>query len=397
MATNDDQDADVRKTDDDEIVVRLPRRRPDQLVMSRFFSVPPGTVRDRRPTDVTMLVLSSLVLVLFATRAGSRPRGFEQAVAEVLAQLPAFLDPVWRLMHNALIGWVLLIVVVTPLRRQWGLFRDLVITGAAMPLIAAVIGRITNGSWPDVLDALVGVDGPVEFPAAGLALAVGLASLASSHLSRPSRYFGRWLIVLAVFASAALELVTPSGAIGAMSLGLATAAAVHLIFGSPGGLPTLSQVKAALAGIGIDAEPLDVRRRGGVVQVSARDVTGADLDVKIFGRDAWDGQLIVTLWRFVWYREQGPTLTLTRLQQVEHEAFLGLIAERRGAMVQPVVAAGADAPVTRPPPDSAGRARSARRQRRRGMPRGPRTRGPGRRPGARRGRCLLYTSPSPRD
>ena len=343
MVPSEDHDMEALHTNDQEIVVRQPRRRPDQLLMARFFSVPPGAVRDRRPTDVTMLVVTTFLLVLFATRAGSPPRGFEQAVSEVLAQLPAFLDPVWRLMHDALIGWVLLLVVVAPLRRQWGLARDLVITAVSMPLIAAVIGRITNGSWPDVFDALIGTDGPVDYPAAGLALSVGLASLASSHLSRPSRYFGRWLITLAVFATMALGIVTPSGAIGAMSLGLATAAAVHLIFGSPGGLPTLSQVKAALAGIGIDAEPLDVRRRGGVVQVSARDVTGADLDVKIFGRDAWDGQLFVTLWRFAWYREQGPTLTLTRLQQVEHEAFIGLLAERRGATVQPVVAAGADA------------------------------------------------------
>jgi hypothetical protein len=52
--------------------------------------------------------------------------------------------------------------------------------------------------------------------------------------------------------------------------------------------------------------------------------------------------LLVSLWRFIWYRDGGPTLAVTRLQQVEHEAFLTLLAERRGAAVNPVVAAGAD-------------------------------------------------------
>ena len=33
-----------------------------------------------------------------------------------------------------------------------------------------------------------------------------------------------------------------------------------------------------------------------------------DLDVKIYGRDAWDGQFLVTLWRHVWYRQGSRTL-----------------------------------------------------------------------------------------
>ena len=85
-----------------------------------------------------------------------------------------------------------------------------------------------------------------------------------------------------------------------------------------------------------------VVRRSGVVRVRATDAAGDELDVKVFGRDAWDGQLLVTLWRFLWYRESGKTLALTRLQQVEHEAFLTLLAERRGASVSSVIAAGED-------------------------------------------------------
>ena len=182
----------------------------------------------------------------------------------------------------------------------------------------------------------------VDYPAVGVALWVAIGSVASSHVSRPYRYLGRWIAIAGGSAAVALGVTTPSGALGAVALGLAVAAAVHLCFGSPGGLPSMSQTQAALAGIGVQAEPFEVTRRTGVVRVRARDASGAELDVKIYGRDAWDGQLLVSLWRFIWYRDGGPTLAMTRLQQVEHEAFLTLLAERRGAAVNPVVAAGAD-------------------------------------------------------
>ena len=51
----------------------------------------------------------------------------------------------------------------------------------------------------------------------------------------------------------------------------------------------------------------------------------------------------MSVWRFLWYRDGGPTLSLTRLQQVEHEAFLTLLAGIREVPVAGTVAAGLDA------------------------------------------------------
>jgi tRNA A-37 threonylcarbamoyl transferase component Bud32 len=65
--------------------------------------------------------------------------------------------------------------------------------------------------------------------------------------------------------------------------------------------------------------------------------------------------VLAKLWRFCLYRDSGPTLILDRLQQVEHEAYLTLTAERAGVMVPEVLAAGRfgpsrdAAPVTRVP------------------------------------------------
>jgi uncharacterized protein (TIRG00374 family) len=86
-------------------------------------------------------------------------------------------------------------------------------------------------------------------------------------------------------------------------------------------------------------ERADLQPRG-VGMMRAVSQGGATLLVKVYGRDAWDGQLLSSIWSFLWYRDETPTLTLSRLQQVEHEAFVTLLAERARVPVLPVVAAG---------------------------------------------------------
>lgn len=314
----------------------------ERLLHAKFFAVPAGARRDRRPTDVTMLVITAVILGVFATRADQPLGALEAAINNLIASLPSALRPVWAIAHDLLVVWAAVVVLITLIRRQWGLARDIAIGAAAVLGVAMLVGKLANDEWPKLLGDLLRNDGPASYPAAGLALWISISSVASSHLSRPHRYLGRWIMWLGALGSLGLGVTTPSGSLGAVALGLGMAAAVHLVFGSPGGIPSFTQVEAALAGIGIRAEVTEVVRRGGVVRVRATSDHGDDLDVKLFGRDAWDGQLLVTMWRFLWYRESGKTLALTRLQQVEHEAFLTLLAERRGAKVSSVIAAGED-------------------------------------------------------
>jgi uncharacterized membrane protein YbhN (UPF0104 family) len=310
---------------------------------NRFFAVHSSARRDRRPTDVTMVITAVVIVTVFATRVNGPRGGFEDVLVDLIGSLPVFLEPVWAIAHDALLLWALVLIVAALARRRWDLVRDvgagLVVTfGAVMG-----IGRIVNDRWPDVSDGLLSSQVRVDFPVLGFALAVMVTSMASAYLSRPYRYLGRWMIGIGAAGTLALGATTPSGVIGTMFLGLGAASLVHIVFGSPGGLPTESDVVAAMRGIGVPAVVHDISRESGVVRVNATAEDGTPLDVKIYGRDAWDGQLIVSLWRFIWYRDGGPTLAVSRLQQVEHEAFLTLLAERRGAAVHPVVAAGADA------------------------------------------------------
>jgi uncharacterized protein (TIRG00374 family) len=305
----------------------------------RFFALPPQAPRGRRPTDITMLILSASVFLLVALRADDPMGALEQAVTTVVTALPSFLDPLWRIVHDVQVLWSLLLVVVAIFRRQWHLVVATVIAVSLVLLVGLLVAKWVNGEWPAFPAGLFDIRVAMAFPALGIAVWVTCASVASTFLSRPYRFFGRTLIIGAAIASVSLRSTTPSDTVGAVALGLLCAAAVHLLIGSPGGIPDAGGVRRVLKSMGIDAEPASIDRHGGVVMVRAHTASGDDLDVKIYGRDAWDGQFLVKLWRFFWYRSSGSTLALSRLQQVEHEAFLTLLAERNGVPVDSVIAA----------------------------------------------------------
>ena len=308
---------------------------------TRAFASAPDARRQRRPTDV-LLLLFTFTLFFIMTATAEHKGILEQALVQTLDALPDVLMPLWKAFHDILLIWAAWIVLLALFRRHWGLVRDIVLGVVLTVIGAAIAGRIAEGSWPDLVGGLFQTGRTIDYPSLGLAANVAIASIASPHLARPFRYVGRWLVVLGGIASVALMLALPGQTLGALALGWTAAAVVHLIFGSPGGIPSLDRIRDGLKGLGVEAEPLGVEPRNGVAWVDAQTPDGRMLDVKVYGRDAWDGQLLVAVWRFIWYRDTGPTLSLSRLQQVEHEAFITLLAERRGAPVPRVLSAGID-------------------------------------------------------
>jgi uncharacterized membrane protein YbhN (UPF0104 family) len=62
--------------------------------------------------------------------------------------------------------------------------------------------------------------------------------------------------------------------------------------------------------------------------------------VVVIGRDSSDARLMSKVWRFVWYKDSGPAMYLTRLGELEHRAYVLLRAAQAGVPVSEVVAAG---------------------------------------------------------
>jgi uncharacterized membrane protein YbhN (UPF0104 family) len=285
-----------------------------------------------------MLLILTLCGLGLASLAQPGPTRFGAGLEALVEASPGLFNWFWEIAYGSLLLWPLVLLGASLIARdRLALARDLVLA----LLMAAVAVAIIIGDVGDLAAGLARSSAPAIYPAARLAIAIAVISTASPHLGRPVSRLGRWVIAMGSLAAIALGIALPVGVLAGIVIGVASAATVHLIFGSPGGRPSLSQVAASLADLGIDAEGLDFAalQPRGVALVRARDHEGRMLVVKVYGRDARDGQFLAAAWASLWYREAGR-FTLGRWQQVEHEAFVSLFAERNGVQVPEVRAAG---------------------------------------------------------
>jgi uncharacterized membrane protein YbhN (UPF0104 family) len=314
-------------------------RRPPGV---RVFASPSEEPRARRPTDTVLLAVNAALLVLIAILADTADRA-ESAAASFVADMPGILNGLWAVLDDVLTIWaVTLVLVALFARKRLTLARDLVLAGLASGVVAMVVNNLVDDSGKSIVDQFKASEGPPSFPALRFGIAAAIVVTASPHLSRPLRYLGRWLIVLAALATVALGAALPGGIFGALAIAGAAAAIVHLAFGSPGGRPSLGDVTEALAELGVEAGALEdaALQPEGTWSVIGTQPSGDRIRIKVYGRDAWDGQLVMSLWRFIWYRDSGRTISVSRIQQVEHEAFLTLLASSAGLRVPSVLAAG---------------------------------------------------------
>ena len=109
-------------------------------------------------------------------------------------------------------------------------------------------------------------------------------------------------------AAVVLQIAHPSGVAAGWAVGLAAASFVHLVLGSPGGQLTAEQVGEALRDLGVETESVEAGepRSPGEQLLRARAVGGEDLEVKVFGRDAWDAQYVGSLWSALTRRGEAP-------------------------------------------------------------------------------------------
>jgi glycosyltransferase 2 family protein len=312
------------------------RRAPGPVL----FASAPKEPRARRPTDVALAITSVVVIIIVSvlTRVGA---DLDAELTTLLADFPPFFDPLWRLLVWAPVAWAATLLVAAAIRRRPDLVRDIAAVIIVAFGLAAVVGAAFVGDPWAPITRFADLDGPPAFPPGAITVAAAVIAVAGPHLSRPFRHLGRWLLVGQVLGAAMLGVAGAGGSVAGVMCGWLAAALVHLVVGSPGGRPTASRIALALRELGVEVTGLDpaTMRGGGVVRFTGSDATGP-LDVKVYGRDAWDAQLMATMWRLAWYRGAERTARLTRIELVEHEGFVTLLAERAGARVPHLVTAG---------------------------------------------------------
>ena len=335
-----------------------------------------------------------MVVILLCWLATRVNPSSERALIQVLTPPPDgvrwLVTSIWWI---GSFGLIVAVAVLALVSHRWSVIRDCFISGAGAWVLCVLLGVVFG---PDGGRSAAGAPHgfALGFPVARVAATVAVASAALPFLSRWLQRTIQVTVVLLAVAAIVSGSGLPIAVLASLALGVLATAIVHLIFGSPLGLVSAAEVTVLVNGLGIatsDVVPVPLQEWGvGRFTGTSR---GDAIDIAVYGRDASDAQLLAKTARFLLYRDSGPTLTLTRRQQVEHEAYLTLLADRAGVRVSRVMAAGPSGPardallVTVPPqgralaelppyqlpPEATGERERERRGRRRGTGRRRRT------------------------
>jgi uncharacterized membrane protein YbhN (UPF0104 family) len=299
-----------------------------------------GTSR-RRASDALRVGAAILVVVLCVplARANTSP---EVHVSQLLTPPPngvAWL--ITTLWFVGSLGVIAGLVVVGLLVPKLAAIRQMALAGVTALLACLLIdAALGDAVGRPSIPPLAGFD--PRFPVLQLAVATAVALAGLPYLSRPMHRLVGAAVSVAALCAVVGGYGLPLSVVAALALGWGTAAACHLVLGAPNGLPSADEVTAAVRDLHVEVTELEpaTRQEWGVAAFAGTDTRGRPVELAVYGRDAADAQWLRKLWRFSVYRDSGPTLMFNRLQQVEHEAYLTLLAGHVGVRVPEVVAAG---------------------------------------------------------
>ena len=299
-----------------------------------------GTTR-RRASDAVRVGLATVLVVICVALAQANT-SVEIHVTELITPPPSGIHwLITALWFVGSIGVIVALVLIGLLVPRLTAVRQMGVAGLAALVVCLLLDALLGpAAGRPPIPEFAGFD--PRFPIVQLAVATAVALAGLPYLSRPMHR-----IVIGAMSIAALCAVVgayglPLGVIAGVIVGWGTAAACHLAMGAPNGLPSASEVTDAVRDLQVEVHGLTSmpRQEWGVAAFAGTDADGRAVELAVYGRDAADAQWLRKVWRFCIYRDSGPTLVINRLQQVEHEAYLTLLAAHAGTLVPEIVAAG---------------------------------------------------------
>jgi uncharacterized protein (TIRG00374 family) len=305
----------------------------------RVFAAPAGQARARRATDVLLLVPSLLGLALLV--AVYPPSRFERSLVAFLRSFPDWLSPVWSLAYDFTALWAIALLVAAAVARRGVVVLHALGSVLLAIALAAVAFRLAVGDWPDgdyVLRLRVDDE---SFPVLRFAACAAVILAVVPHLVRPLERASRWVVVFGAVGAVLVEAAAPSATLAAWLVAVVSATAVRLGAGTSAGHPEAPEVAEALRWLGVPVTHLEpaARQPAGAFVARGVDDEGRVLDVKVYGRDAYDTHLLEKAWRTLWYQGEGTRVRFGRLDAVEHEALVTLLARQAGVTTPEVVLA----------------------------------------------------------
>jgi uncharacterized membrane protein YbhN (UPF0104 family)/tRNA A-37 threonylcarbamoyl transferase component Bud32 len=313
--------------------------RPERGASWYFVQV--GGSRSRRPVDVALVGLGA-VLSTASARAAMERGSLERSADAVADALPRWAHGLFQATYALGAAYVVVIAVVvlfTAPRR--GRLPLTLVLAVGLAVVGAVVASFVVGNgWPDLVPAAAPEQPQDAFPTIRVATVTAALLVLRPWVALAFRRLNAAIVTLECIAAWAIGIAGPSDALGALSIGILAAGATLVLLGSPGGHPDLKGVAASLRGLGVEVGDLRFAERQpwGARILYGNGSGGEPLLVRVFGRDASDAHRAARWWRSLVYRDQA-TPGATRLQMVEHEALMTLLAGREEVGVTPVVAA----------------------------------------------------------
>jgi uncharacterized protein (TIRG00374 family) len=319
------------------------RDRPVNAPRFTFFLPTESQPRARRASDA-VTAATGIVLIGWGIYGAERLTPFEIAIQDLVGALPSW---VTSLMGSAyafglLYCLGLVVALVIGGRRLRNALRDVLASLIGSILLALALAQLLGVDWALVQSELDMGNPAPHYPVMRVVVVVATLVAVSPYVGRPVRRLGWIALLLTTIAAVALGYGDPSDAFGAMGTGMLVSGIALLIAGSPRGYPDPHAVAASLRSMGLQVSDvrIDLEQSWGVRRFVGTDADGSTLAIKAYGRDAADSMRISKAWRTLWYRESGRVVGFSRLQAVEHEALVTMMAARAGVSVAEVFAAG---------------------------------------------------------
>jgi PAP2 superfamily/Lipopolysaccharide kinase (Kdo/WaaP) family len=188
-------------------------------------------------------------------------------------------------------------------------------------------------------------DNGLGFVSGHAAVAVAIATLVAPYLGRRARWVAVAVAVGVCVSRMYVGAHLPLDVVGGAALGWAAGSLVHLLLGAPGGRPSPERAAKALRSQGLQVTgvtPLGGRDARRSARFEAVGPGGERLFAKLIPRERRDEDLLYRVWRMLVPRraEPGRRGSGPPPQQVEREAYLGLLAAAAGVRTPRVVLAG---------------------------------------------------------
>ncbi|HWC42047.1 MAG TPA: phosphatase PAP2 family protein [Actinomycetota bacterium] len=313
--------------------------------MNKILTLP------RHPGDALRLVAGlAILLVCTATVRPHEVGVLEEDLFRLVNDLPnALFPPFWVVMQGGNVLAVGVAAVVVAATRRFWLAANLAVTGIGVWMVARWIKDQVGRERPaDLLDDvhLRGHhDNGLGFVSGHAAVAVAIATLIAPYLGRRLRWAAVLVAVLVCVSRLYVGAHLPLDVVGGAALGWAAGSLIHLLLGAPGGRPSPERAAKALRQQGLEVTQVtamggrDARRSA---RFEAVGPDGERLFAKVIPRERRDEDLLYRAWRKLFRRraEPGRPGSGPPAQQVEREAYLGLLAASAGVHTPRVVLAG---------------------------------------------------------